>query len=58
MGSEYVFLSTSIFPVVLQEKNGPKIGSEILMVRGPEYAKFLNSLQMPRTNGSELPKYL
>ena len=40
-----------------QEKSGPKIGGETLMLRGPEYAKFLNSLQMTKTNGI-LPKYL
>ena len=40
-----------------QEKSGPKVGGESLMVRGPEYAKFLNSLQSTKTNGI-LPKYL
>ena len=40
-----------------KEKNGPKLGGETLMVRGVEYAKFLNSCQTPKTNGI-LPKYL
>ena len=44
-------------PFSSQEKSGPKLGGETLMVRGLEYAKFLNSLQTPKTNGI-LPKYL
>ncbi|XP_028398003.1 protein MCM10 homolog [Dendronephthya gigantea] len=40
-----------------KEKSGPKVGGETLMLRGPEHGKYLNSLQMPKTNGI-LPKYL
>ncbi|XP_046839836.1 protein MCM10 homolog [Xenia sp. Carnegie-2017] len=40
-----------------KERNGPKIGRDTLMLRGPEYAKFLNSLATPQTNGV-VPKYI
>lgn len=34
-----------MFPVLVQEKEGPKIGGETLLVRGEELPKFLNSLK-------------
>jgi hypothetical protein len=49
--------STTSFLFVFQERNGPKIGGETLMVRGVEHGKYLNSSQAPKANGN-LPKYL
>lgn len=34
---------TVLFVFLVQEKTGPKIGGELLLPRGEEHGKFLNS---------------
>jgi len=34
-----------VLDILLQEKMGPKIGGELLLPRGEEHGKFLNSMK-------------
>lgn len=49
---------TVLFVFLVQEKTGPKIGGELLLPRGEEHGKFLNSKWQQRIRLTLLSMYV